>query len=90
MVTTLGHDLRFEIIEQLKNGSMTISQLSNSIHVSRTSIMRNIATLIEENVIELTMIKGTEKYYELCPKYFEIAKTSVNQYIDFIIPHFKD
>ena len=82
ILKTLGHGLRYEIIELLRQKPMTVSQLSQELHIARTSIIRCIAVLLDETVILHSSQKGAEKYYKLNLGYFVEAHTQLNQYFD--------
>lgn len=85
IVKALGHDLRYAIVDQLYYGSKTITQLSSNLHLARSSIVRDISFLLNQNIIKLASIKGSEKYYSLCSNFFTVAKISLNEYLESII-----
>lgn len=81
-----GHKLKREIIDLLHKHEMTISQLSRSLHISRTSIYRYVKALEEELIILKSNIRfGSDIYYKLNLAYLSHAKKIINDYIDSLL-----
>jgi len=63
----------------LKNGQMTVTQLSKIIKTTRPNLYRSIRELVDDGVILKPMVKVTrnyvEKYYELNMKIFDSVKS---------------
>jgi DNA-binding HxlR family transcriptional regulator len=81
----IGTKLKFDIIEELRKGDKTISQLSKKLFVSRTTIDRFMQSLRTEMVVNITRKKGAEIYYALSPEYFSSAKSVIDKYIDDLL-----
>ena len=89
VLITLGHELRYEIIEQLRKRPMTVSQLSQELHIARTSIIRCITILLDETVLLPSTQKGVEKYYELNHEYFSKSNSMLSQYFNRVLTDLK-
>ena len=82
IMTSLGHPTKIEIINELRNRELTISQLARRLRLARTSISRYVEDLLDELVIIKARKSGPEIYYRLNSIYFRYAKETINQYLD--------
>lgn len=73
-----------EIINCLRQGPKTISQIARSLILARTSIGRIVYELSDELVLT-SYKKGSEIYYQLNYAYFEQVRNKLIRYIDEII-----
>lgn len=82
LMVSMGHPIKIEIINELRKGELTISQLARRLQLARTSISRYIVDLLDELVIIKSHKSGAEIYYRLNAIYFQYAKKILNQYLD--------
>ncbi len=83
--SSIGTKLKYDIIEELRKGEKTISQLSKTLYVSRTTIDRVMQTLHADMAVSIGRKNGAEKYYALNSEYFASAKSVLIQYIDELL-----
>ena len=82
IMTSLGHPTKVEIVNELRKGDMTISQLARALSLARTSISRYIEDLLDELVIIKARKSGAEIYYRLNATYLQHAKNTFIQFLD--------
>jgi DNA-binding transcriptional ArsR family regulator len=58
----LAHPLRLAIIEQLKNGELSVGQLGNKLGVEQSSISKNLAILRQVGILQSRQEKVTVYY----------------------------
>ena len=71
-----------DVLECLKSGNKTISQIARIMHISRTSISRLIYVLADELVLKSYK---KEIYYELNYEYLKHARTKIIRYLDELL-----
>ena len=74
--------MKFDIINLLHLQDMTVSQLSRSLRVSRTSIYRYVDNLEKRSILTKVNKMGAEVYYQLNYEFFRIAKMILDQYLN--------
>ena len=82
IVTSLGHPVKVEIINALRDKELTVSQLARRLQLARPSISRYIDDLLDELVIIQSRKSGPEIYYRLNGTYFQNAKKTITRYLD--------
>ena len=82
IMSSLGHPTKVEIVNELRKGDMTISQLARALSLARTSISRYIVDLLDELVIIKARKSGPEIYYHLNSTYLRYAKDTFIQFLD--------
>lgn len=70
----LGNEVKYNIVQELRRGERTVSQLSRALFVSRSTVDRCVSSMHNANIISFTKRLGTEMYLKLNPKYFIAAK----------------
>ncbi len=85
VLISLGHEVKLDILHELRFRDMTISQLSRKLNLARTSISRYVEDLSSELVIIRIKKKGAEVYYRINPSYFRRAKPLLNEYLDTLL-----
>ena len=85
VMESLGHRVKLEILTNLREKDMTVSQLGRSLNLARTSISRYIDDLYAELAILKIRKKGPEIYYRINPMYLRSAKFIINDYLDQFI-----
>ena len=58
----LGHPLRLAIIEQLKNGEVSVGQLVNKLEIEQSSISKHLAILRQVGIVHSRQEKATVFY----------------------------
>ena len=85
IMTALGHELRHGIIELLRKKPMTVSQLSQELHIARSSIIRCVTILVDDTALLPSAQTGAEKYYELNRGYFQDSRTQLDRYCGAVL-----
>jgi DNA-binding transcriptional ArsR family regulator len=70
----LGNDVSYEIVSELRNGEKTVSQLTKSLFLSRSTVDRYLMSLLKQRAICESRKIGVEIYYKLDPDFFRMAK----------------
>ena len=73
----LGNEVKYEIVQSLRKGERTVSQLSKQLYVSRSTIERHVTSLQKASIINVAKRIGVEIYYTLNPLYFIAAKSKL-------------
>jgi DNA-binding transcriptional ArsR family regulator len=79
-----GNEVKYDIIQELRKGEKTVSQLSKKLFISRSTVDRYLLSLCDELVVKVVKKAGTEIYYSLNPYYVIAAKEEINRYLDGI------
>ncbi|GGJ52543.1 ArsR/SmtB family transcription factor [Deinococcus roseus] len=61
---TLGHPLRLAILDQLRKGSQTVTELQNQLHVDQSSLSQQLSKLRQQNFIHARK-DGTTVHYQV-------------------------
>ena len=81
----LGNATKYDIVQSLRKGERTISQIARLLYTSRSTVERGVAALQNAHVLSVSRHVGVETYYELNPHYFLAAKTKLLKDIDDIL-----
>lgn len=76
----LGNPVKAQILEKLREGEYTASQLSELLFVSRQSVNRHLLWLNGQMFVRVSKRVGPEIYYEINSDFFKAAKTILYQY----------
>lgn len=70
----LAHPLRLAIIEQLKNGELSVGQLGNNLGIEQSSISKNLAILRQVGILSSRQEKVTVYYAIRDPDIFKVLR----------------
>lgn len=85
LIRVFSNEMTFDIIKRLSKGDLTISMLSQQLHISRTTVDRLVNELYSEFAVYISRSVGKEKYYEIDPNFFLVAKEKFDfMFNDFI------
>lgn len=80
----LAHPLRIQILETLRSGEMSVSELQTVLAVESSSVSQQLAVLRNKNVVESRKV-GTSVYYSVRdPAIFDlldVARTIFNNHL---------
>lgn len=72
LFSALAHATRIGILELLRDGELTVSELQTRLEIEATSVSQQLAVLRAKNIVEGRRI-GTRVYYHVRdPKIFEL------------------
>ena len=77
---TLGHPIKFEILQKLSEKEFTATQLSEILFASRQAINAHLLWMLDHMFIEVVRRNKAEIYYRVNPDFFQASK---NIYIKF-------
>lgn len=70
LFSALAHPTRLGILELLRDGERTVSELQMQLEIEATSVSQQLAVLRTRNIVEGRRV-GTNVYYRVCdPKVF--------------------
>ena len=78
------------IIKRLAKGDLTISKLSQQLHISRTTVDRLVNELHNEFAVYVSRSVGKEKYYKFNPEFFFVAKDKFDFMFDDLMSRWKN
>ncbi|MDR2357044.1 MAG: helix-turn-helix domain-containing protein [Oscillospiraceae bacterium] len=78
----IGNEVNLDIIEELRRGERTVSQLAKKLFISRSTVDRCLHALHEELVVTVVRKIGAEIYYALNPHYILMAKAEMLVFLD--------
>ena len=81
----MGNETKYDIIQTLRKGERTISQIAKLLYTSRSTVERGVASLQKAQVLSVSKHIGVETYYRLNPRYFVAAKVKLQKDIDDIL-----
>lgn len=89
----IGSQNKYDIVQELRKGERTASELSRILYISRSTIDRCLKSLQENLVVTVSKKIGTGIYFALNPKYFFAAKVrlarDINGILEDISPKFR-
>lgn len=77
-----SNDIICDILRELTKKDLTITMLSQKLHISRTTVDRFVSGLNDEFAITVSRSVGKEKYYDINPEFFLIAKAKFDDMFD--------
>jgi hypothetical protein len=80
-----GSEIKYEIVQTLRKGERTVSQIAKMLYTSRSTVERGAVALQKAHVLSVSKHIGVETYYKLNPHYFVAAKTKLRKDIDDIL-----
>ena len=81
----LGNDTKYDIVQTLRKGERTISQIAKLLYTSRSTVERGVVALQRAHVLSVAKHIGVETYYKINPNYFIAAKAKLQKDIDDIL-----
>ncbi|MDR2357888.1 MAG: winged helix-turn-helix domain-containing protein [Oscillospiraceae bacterium] len=80
-----GNEVKYDIVQTLRKGERTISQLSKQLYISRSTVERCVFSLQNAHVLLVSKRVGVETYFKLNPNYFIAAKAKITLDLDNIL-----
>ncbi len=80
-----GSDIKYDIVQTLRKGERTVSQIAKMLYTSRSTVERGTVALQKAHVLLVAKHVGVETYYKLNPHYFVAAKTKLLKDLDDIL-----
>jgi hypothetical protein len=80
-----GNEVKYDIVQTLRKGDRTISQLSRHLFISRSTVERCVFSLQKAHVLLVSKRVGVETYFKLNPNYFIAAKAKITLDLDNIL-----
>lgn len=74
----LAHPLRLAIIEQLKNGELSVSDLSHTLGIEQSAISKNLAILRQAGILRARKEKVTVYYAVRDPDMFKVLRLAAD------------
>ncbi|NLO46999.1 MAG: winged helix-turn-helix transcriptional regulator [Clostridiales bacterium] len=81
---SFGNEVKYDIIQELRKGEHTVSQLAKKLYIARSTVDRYLLSLCENLVVQVSRKAGTEIYYKLNGNYMLAAKEEVKRILDDI------
>jgi hypothetical protein len=81
---SFGNEVKYDIIQELRKGEHTVSQLAKKLYIARSTVDRYLLSLCENLVVQISKKVGTEIYYKLNANYMLAAKEEVKRILDDI------
>jgi DNA-binding HxlR family transcriptional regulator len=80
-----GNDVKYSIIQELRKGEKTASQLAKALYISRSTTDRCLKSLQSNLAVTVSRKIGTEVFFVLNPKYFLTVKAKLLRDINNIL-----
>jgi DNA-binding transcriptional ArsR family regulator len=80
-----GNEVKYDIVQTLRKGDRTVSQLSKQLYISRSTVERCVFSLQNAHVLIVSKRVGVETYFKLNPNYFIAAKAKITLDLDNIL-----
>jgi hypothetical protein len=81
----LGNEVKYNIVQTLRKGERTVSQMAKLLYTSRSTVERSAFALHKAHVLSISKRIGVETYFKLNPHYFIAAKTKLQKDINDIL-----
>jgi DNA-binding transcriptional ArsR family regulator len=80
-----GDEVKWSIVQELRKGEKTASQLSKTLYISRSTVDRSLQALRRMNIAAVSRKIGVEVFFRLNPTFFFAAKAKIKVDIDEIL-----
>ncbi len=76
-----GNKFKIEAVSQiLKNGSMTLTQLSEALGVQTAALIRPLTALVDDEILFREKKVGRSVYYNINPETYRAVRRSVMEF----------
>ena len=85
MLKTLGSDLKLDILKELSTHDLSLSQLAQSLHIPKSSLIHHVNDFLKESAIVKINLSDDGDLYHLNAEYFYRARSTFCGFIDTLM-----